>query len=283
MLRALVAGAVGLCVFGCASSPAAPEVVERDAPPSYEEIVQRYNRTVEPLDTLWSRATVQIMSPDGDGGTRREQGEGYLQVERPSRAALSIGKLGETYFYLGSDPDRFWWIDLTDERIAIVGQHDRAGAAALAQLGVPVPPLDLIEVLGVLPLPAAPGSGQTAWTTDGRFVVVRLPGRLGPRLLMMDPETLRLLRVDLLDRDETLLVSAELTGMQDVRVTGRGPGAARLPRRYVITIPREEVTVRLTLYEPQTRTIAPAVFDLPGLLKRFRVDTILEPRREAQP
>ena len=276
-------------VSGCAAPPRSVEpVVEgtvesRGSVPAYAEVAAQYNAIVEPLDTLWSRVAVQLIAPDGDGGTRREQGEGFLQVRRPMHAALSIGKLGETYFYLGSDDQRFWWIDLSDsaERVAVVGAHDAAGAAALAAMGVPVPPLDLVEVLGIVPLPTGADAGRTAWTEDGRFLVVKLPGRAGPRLLMLDPATLRPLRIDLLDRDELLLVSAELTGLQDVQVLGRGPGAARLPRRYVITIPSEGVVVRLALYEPQTREIARAVFDLPGLLRRFRVDTILEPRVDA--
>jgi len=82
--------------------------------PAYEDVVAAYNARVSAFGRVWARVTAVYRGVDDAGNRLSEQAEGHLQIERPDRVALSLGKLGETYLYLGSNESRYWWIDLVD-------------------------------------------------------------------------------------------------------------------------------------------------------------------------
>lgn len=271
-----------LPLLGCETAP------RRDTPPervpTYDALVRAHNQRVENLDRVWARATVVIDSPDGRGGTRRDQGEGHLQVVRPRNVALSVGKLGETGFYLGSNDERYWWFDLrgSDEGpMAYVGSHAGARDAAAAQMDAPVHPLDLIDVLGVQPLPereAPTGPGERVWPTEDGLLQIVLPARLGYRLLSFEPGTLRLRRVELYSDDAELLLIAELERYGPVRLVEGGGNWPEMPDRVRLDAPGEGVAVTLTLYGLENRgsrqSMAP--FDLDRLLRAYRIDEVVD-------
>jgi len=262
---------VALVLAGCSSTPKPAPVnpAELGPPPSYSELAERYNASIAHLDRLWARATVVVRSTDDDGKRHEDQGEGYLQVVRPDRLALSVGKIGETLFYLGSNDTEYWWFDLSgDEDVELFGRHDKATPEKSADLGVPVHPLDLIEVLGLVPLPE---SGEVGWDGSGRLEV-RAEGRFGERILTLDPETLHASRVVLLDPEGKVAVDAQLERYQQVEVVGAPSIGKMVATRFHIDLPAIDARVMLSLYEPTNKAIKEVAFDRERLERMKRID-----------
>lgn len=275
-LGSLLCLSVLLGPAGCEITPKRPDSrVSVDAPvPSYSAVAERYNRRVARLDKVWARISMRVSGIDKEGNKIDEQAEGHLQVIRPDKLALSITKLGETYFYLGSNERQYWWIDLHEDKRALVGRHEKATPQLAARFDVPVHPLDLLELLGITPLP--PGSAATtAWTRDGRWLEVTLPGRWGRRRLLLDPAGYQPARIELLDTRGKLLVAAELQAPQPVvvRCDSATPPMASL---YEIDLVSTGAHITLRLYEPENRCDRQKLtpFDLDALLKAYGVTTI---------
>lgn len=194
LLRLAGAVLIGTGLGGCSSSPraAAPPAVM----PTYRAIAEAHNARVARLSRFWARAAVRLRYTDQDGKRHREQGEGHLQIIEPDRLALSVGKVGEIIFWLGSDAERFWWFELGDPSRASVARHENAFAPCIGEIALPVHPLDLLDMLALTPIPAdRPGVVPVAGP-QGR-AVVDLPSRAGARRLFFDPNTMRVARVEL--------------------------------------------------------------------------------------
>ncbi len=250
---------VALGATGCASRErtAAPTTgasrangaaAERPAP-SFEAIAARYNERTARLGQVWASAVVRLEYVDEDGDLRREQGEGHLQFIAPTRLALSVGKLSETIFWLGCDAERYWWFDLSERDEAVVGRHENVGRPCSQNVGLPAHPLDIIELLGVSPLYASqPGEARVGWSTDGKWIVVETPARLGVKHVFLDPTTYEPAWIKLYaDRDGQPIVFAELTNYQNVNVRGVGGYFPRMASRISIRRPADEGEIRLTL------------------------------------
>ena len=272
-----------LALGGCSSidqatgqheSARAPRPTAKRDAPSYAEVAALYNDRVAPADTFWARASIRVDGRDAEGGRLNEQAEGHLQIERPRRLALSIGKLGETHLYLGSSDDVYWWMDLIDKKDAYVvfGRHEAVTPVKASQLGVPVHPLDLIDAIALTALPEeGPGTGA-AWTANAKEIVVRAPGRWGARRMWLDPDTFEPRRVEIEDDRGKLLLAAELSRYEFVQKRGDATIRLRMATRYEIRTAGLDATVRINLFEPKIRSIRPIAFDLPRLLETYRVD-----------
>lgn len=276
----LILALVCALAFGCASNrraaikPAVDPAVDQPLP-DVAEVVADFNRRVEPLDRLWARIVVQAIT-ETEGGTRRDQGEGHLQIVRPDRVALSLGKLGDTNLYLGSNERRYWWFEMIDEPIAVFGAHENAGEAQLSYLGLPVSPLELVELLAITPI--AEDSGPVlAWTSDGLLELAHA-SRFGVRVIGFEPVAggYRPATVRLQDPAGRVLGSAELESDQAVRVEGIAPGIARVPVRYLVAVPQRGATIRIRLDAPENRRISDLVFDDERLLRRFRISDVTD-------
>ena len=282
---------IALLIGACARSQPAPRdvLVTDDLLPTYDRVARAHNDRVANLDRVWSRATIVIDSTDRDGKARRDQGEGHLQVVRPRSLALSVGKLGETGLYLGSNGEQYWWFDLlgdSDEDTAFVGRHDRAAETSLAEVGAPLHPLDLIEMLGVLPLPEGEevfGPTDRVSRGDDGSVLVVLPARSGHRLLAFEPETYRLRRAALFDASGRLLVRSEARRYGEVRLIEGGGDWPEMPDRLFVEVPAEGVSVSISLYGMENRGSrqSDAPFDLGRLARAYRIDRVIDIDEEA--
>lgn len=173
-------------------------MVERPAPPpSFEEVAEQYNVRAERLDLVWARAVVELRYVDDRDRRQREQGEGHLQIRQPSDFALSVGKLGETYAWLGSDAERFWFFDRFDEPRVTVGRHENVGRACAESLGLPADPAQMIDLMGITPIPLD-AAGATAWSADGRWLVVTFERGGALERMLLDDETLLPARIEFL-------------------------------------------------------------------------------------
>lgn len=278
-----MAGCRGTGAKNAAAKPAVP--APRAKAPEYKTIAEAYNTRVAPLEKIWSTATIRIWYPDDQGEEQTDQVEAHFQYIRPTDLLLTFEKVGETYAALGCNEQQYWWIDKKQDRKAYVGTHARATAERIAELGLPVHPLDLIEVMGITPIPTtwnAYGPGETPqvrMSDDGQSVIVTTLGRNGPRRLWLNPVTLVPSRIELLGAGGKVLVSADLRDFQTVqaRPDPEGPVlSGSMPTRVLTSVDRGRVRVRMTLYDPQvggTRP-KPAAFDFQNLVKSLNVSEI---------
>ncbi len=234
---------VALVLSGCGGArTVAPRA---RAIPAYEDIASAHNARVDRLSRVWARAAVQLRYTDSEGRTRREQGEGHLQVLQPDRLALSVGKLGEVIFWLGSDSERFWWFELGDNSAAAVARHANAMKPCVGESPIPVHPLDLLDLLGVTALPAR--SAVAPVLGPGGRVVVDVPARAGARRMYFDPETMRPARVELwLPGASEPAVESVLTEYERVDVPSEGGVDPRAASRVSVTV--RETGAELVLF-----------------------------------
>ncbi|GAB4382879.1 MAG: hypothetical protein Kow0022_01390 [Phycisphaerales bacterium] len=246
------------------------------------DVVRAQNERVAALDRLWSRVSVQVLARNEKGKRLRDQGEGHLQIVQPSSIALSLGKVGQTLLYLGSNEQFYWWIDLvdSDEKVALVGRHERVTMDKAALLGVPVYPRDLVHMLGITPLPEASRDATLEWDAHAH-AGIRAPTESGERRVWFDVDTMLPVRVELFDRTGRLVLMSDLDRYDYVNVMGDATVKPKIAERADITIAADDTRVKLSLYDPENRAIRPTSFDFERLVRGFGVDTIYD--LDAQP
>jgi hypothetical protein len=280
----LLAAAAGVIpVGGCAQQRDEAAVVRSAAPP-YAEVAAQFNQRVERLGRVWGQATVQIRYNDADGDRRWEQGEGFLTLQRPDRVALSVGKLGETLFWLGGDGERYWWLDLSSKpKRATSGRYDgparRGGLSTrLGGLAATISPKDLFALLAIEPLPTE--GGVSRWSADGRWLGLETAwAGTGRRVVWVIPGTLEAQKVELFsDASGPAVLSAVLTVYEPVDQVGDSRIRPQVPGRAVITHTESGTELRLALsgLDNQPRRFPPAAFKLEEIIKTFPVDEAVD-------
>lgn len=264
---------IAMTLLGCQRDQLddTPPVIAPDA----AAIVAGHNARVQGLDRLWARATVQVRGRDAEGNRFREQAEGHLQIVQPGRVALSLGKLGDTLFYLGAGDELYWWLDLSDSdhRVATVGRHSEATPEKTGRLGIPVQPRDLILLLAITPVDES--AAVTGWDETGRLAVIETQHGTLTRRLMIDPTTFETLRVELVGADgET--ITAELEGYDYATVVGDATLSPRVAGRVLVTTPQFDGQLRLSLHGCKNKPISERVFDVVGLMDRFGIEHVVD-------
>lgn len=265
----------------CATSGREDARTRSEPPPSYEEVAERYNRRADLLSTLWGSTAVRLEYRDEEGRIRREQGEGVLQLIRPARFALDVGKVGETLLWLGCDEQRYWMFELHEADRAQVGRHENLGRACNRPSGLPAHPLDMVELLGVTPMPtswptASAGQpiGETKWSSDATLLIVDMPARRSYKRLYLDPDSLLPQRVELYSYpDRGLLLYATLSEYERVRIR-EGVGRPQMAGRIIMRRPGEETKITLDIGSMtdgsfRSDRLIPEAFDFEALLAAF--------------
>jgi hypothetical protein len=284
----LAALAIVLCmgIVGCGGPPKAQptKVIQRGPAPSYADVAAVYNARVGPLDRLWSRTVIRVWYHDEQGKERQDQLEGHLQYLRPDRLLLTFDKVGNTYAALGCNEQQYWWIERKQEGggTAYVGDTAKATPDQIKELGLPVHPLNFIELLGItpLPVPAPPGEVRVEWSADGQYLMVTAPGRLGRRRLWLDPDRMLPARVELLGTGGEVAISAtaDTSRYQPVAVRTPRPGwMPAVPGELEAIQKSDGLRVRMTLFDPETAGSKPKadVFDFERLRKALNVQQVV--------
>lgn len=279
---ALAAGA--LSILGACANMKSPADKPVGPPPSYAVIAEAQNRRAARLDRIWARAVVVLTYIDEDDRRRTEQGEGHLQIRRPGGIGVDVGKLGETYYWLGADDERFWFFDLTEEDVVFLGRHENVGRPCARSLGLPAEPLDLVRLLGVTPIPA-PGATDAAppevrWSEDGRSVLVDSQFAGAYERIWLDPETLLPSRIELRrSPDGPPAVYAILEEYERVSLRGVGGFFPFAPSRVEVHDPETDTEITLHLSElndgKARNRLSDAVFDFPTLVDAFGPDRLV--------
>ncbi|MFA9477178.1 hypothetical protein ACERK3_02605 [Phycisphaerales bacterium AB-hyl4] len=244
--------------------------------PSYNELVDRYNAHVIHLDQFWSATTVSMRWVDEDGRLQFEQGDGQLIYRRPSDVVMTVGQLGQTILWVGSDDERYWLFDLQGERTAMVGRHANVGRPCARQLAYPVSPRAMPYLMGLLPLQP---SDEAEVAIDLNYYRIDPPGT-GVRI-WVDPATYHPLRVDLLDSQGESVVAARLHRYEPVRMEtverGQWPRIATAANIYVL---EEEGYLSLSLGSlsdgRRRDQVRDAAFDFETLQRMHRPREVIE-------
>ena len=272
----VVAAAVTLLLAGCGSTPkqSAPgPLVARPGPaPSIDAVVKAQNQRVDGLSTLWARHTLRVSGKLANAKLDKEEAEGHFQLILPRKVAITVTKVGETYFYLGSNDDLYWWLDLTEAKRGYFGRHALATTTTVDRFGIPVHPLDLIELMAITPIDEAllrkPGAvSAPKWSSDGQLLWYDAPARDATKRVLVDPKSLLPAFVELLDKNGKVIVRAELSNYLDIPSRSKPPARPRIPTRVTIDVPRSDLKVLINLYDPETRTPKAVAFDFGYLAK----------------
>lgn len=188
--------------------------------PTYAEAITRYNASgAAGLERFFARVGVEIAWTEADGSRRDESGAGSLLYRNPRDTALSVSVLGNTLIWAGSNSER-WWVFSELHRDGHLQDGPLDGAAEGAG-GLPFRPDAVPLVLGLTRIDPNLTPPQPSIEGINGFWLVEPPG-LGARLLL-DPETGRPVRVDLLGEDGRSRVVVRLDGA--VPVADGAPGA----------------------------------------------------------
>jgi hypothetical protein len=249
-------------------------------PPEYAALAAKYNARLEPVHRLWARAVTQARYPSKDGKEESIQAEGHFQFIAPRSLLWTFDKVGlqQTFAVLGSNDAHYWWIDLLHERVMSVGTHEHATPEALADLGLPMPPLALIDAAGVTPLPdpALPDAPLVTWSKDHLAVVTITDGGRPRRRVYVAPEDAMPRRIELLDDAGLVVATAELSAPREVKVPFPATGPM-LPTRYVIDADGGRVHVQLDLAALDTtrKQPKPGQFDPAALAEQLGVERVV--------
>jgi len=272
VVATLAAALLMLGLASCMTQQRDGPVTRDGPPPTLQAVESAYNARVAGLDRMWARAIVRFQSIDQDGNEIDEQGEGHLQLVQPRNLYFTVGKLGEPAFELGSNDERYWWIDIRNKS-ARIGAHAKATPTLAGRAGLPVHPLDLIELLGITPvkLRTAP-----RWSVDGRTVEVTVPGRWGDRLLRLDPERLEPVEIELRDKAGGPLAVARLTEYEGAIVAGKVSLVVRVAARVFVDVPATSTQVTLWLRDPENRgaKIKARAFSFESLAQEYGVKSV---------
>lgn len=255
--------------------------------PTYRMLANAQNARAARLGKLWARATVSIDYRDSEGRKRWEQGEGHFQVIQPSKLALSVGKLGEVFLWIGCDEERYWLIDTKGAKAAYVGRHELVTRGKIEALGLPVPPRDLIALAGMSPIAAgtASGSGDPVVVTRGKTASYRVMRGGVPWTIFVDAATLTPVRVEVAesvagegDAPEAVIV-AELSQYRDVPLKGSSGFFPRVATRVECLHTPSGSTMSVTLTDPSdggTNRLKPEAFDFEGLVEALGVSEVID-------
>jgi hypothetical protein len=276
---------------GCAADRTRPGAgpIQRGPVPSYLDISARYNARVAPLSSLWSRTILRLWYHDPDGREHTDQLEGYFQFRRPRSVNLTLQKVGQNAAVLGSNDERYWFMDLGDAKLARVGEHAKATPERIAALGLPVYPLDLLGLFGVTALPGVEtleSPPTLAWSGDGRSLVLTLDlgAGAGRRRLTLDPETLEPSKIEALDPSGAPVLAADLSRYTPVTLIGAAAALppVRIAGEVVASFDNGRTRVRMRLNDPESggKRPTPGVFDFDTLVSSYnirRVESLDEP------
>ncbi len=286
-MRTLWLGVITVCclsLIGC--QPAEPivpdtllpDAIEDEQPlPEYSELIERYNATTKPLVRVWAAARVDLLWLDEKGKQKSEHGDGRFMYVAPDKVALEVTEFGNG-FWAGSDGERYWLFSLQDQRTLFVGRLDHVDQGGNGIFPLPVNPIDLLYVLGIVPIDADAVPDEPAVERVAGHYLIEPPG-LGLRMLL-HPDTARPVRVDILNDNGESAVKCVLSEPIELERSDdiRGLTTPIMPSVVEVYVLNEEARMTLKLKSPTTegRRIKPNHFNLDILKKVYKPDEVVD-------
>ncbi len=268
-------GMLLVALGGCTSTPRF-DPSTAPPPPSASGLIAMHNDRVQMLDRVWARVSVRAEGKDPRGEKFKEQGEGHLQIMRPDRFSLTIGKFEKTYFTLGANAEQYWTMDLSksDNRLAMIGLQRLATAEKLDALGVPIHPHEMITLLGIVPID--PNAETTSrWSPDGQAVGIELPAKWGSVAIWFDAKTFTVSRTQAINDAGEVIASAKMWRYKPL--AGLDPGEQGFaPGVIEVRAAGFDGFVRIEVSDPQSKAIRPVVFQPEKLSKIHRIHETID-------
>ena len=255
-----------------------PQPVPEGPPPDAADLLREYNKRAEGIRRIWARVEVEAHWVDEDGSSQSERGDGQLFVRKPRELALTIGKLGDIYFWLGCNERAFWWFDENPHdklpNTAYIGLNENIGKPGMPRLPTPVPPDQLIELLGITELP--PESIEAAKVTmpkgGGAAIWFDIPNRLSnntvKQRVLVGAITGRPLAIQFADQQGRIIAEARLSEYQLMKVPDAPYGAwPYVATRIDINIPepKSSLTLHMEGLRSDKSKFKDALFDFAAL------------------
>lgn len=286
-LRAVVCAVICL-MASCENGPRADHAgtgTAGEAGPAieYEELARAHNERLDRYRTLNARGNIELRWRD-DRGRHFEQGDLDFYLDQPRRTAFRVSKLGEIYFWAGSDDSCFWFFDLSrDQRHLVVESLDAEWMREGDQEdGVAFRPLTVLDLMALSRVPETASENENRPVAfdarrDAWHVVVN--GLGGEVRLYFDRETRLPMRAESLnDRGEPVAQSTIRRYRAVDQPTGAGGGVIRPVMPTLVDIqPMDDsvgqMEVKIALGSPTAavdETALRRVFDLARLAGSLR-------------
>ena len=276
--------AAGATTGSPGSRATAPIVSPDPSLPPFKAIVNEQNNRAKRLSRVWARAVASIEFTDREGKQRWEQGEGHFQVIQPSKLALSVGKLGDVFLWIGCDDERYWFIDPKETKRAYVGRHDLVTRDKIDKLGLPVPPRDLIALAGITPIPG--GSERAVRRVDGSAegdagsIQFDQPRGAAVWRTRVDSSTLAPVGIEIFESGSAeAAVSASLRGYQPVKIRAEGGFAPKIASRIEMVHHATASQMNLSLSDVSDggkSRLKPEAFDFEALVELLGVHEVVD-------
>lgn len=232
VLQACAVTAVIALAGGCRKNGPQGGPFTLDAPPSYGELAERHNQRVALLDTLYADGVIELKWRD-EQGRHAEQGDLDLWLRMPDCTAMQVSKMGERFFWLGSNQEASWMFDFRASDAPIAAIHPPHAMLAADDAVVSVSLTDLLEMMGLAPIPLTPPSDAPAIQYDKRTRawVMHAQGSAGPLRMYYDGRRLLPVRIELINADAAdaedssvlLFSTLYLERYEYVSIAGRSP------------------------------------------------------------
>lgn len=277
----ILLAAAALALASCKTSPARSPRPSTEAPPAWADVAAAYNARASRLTRLWARAVVSAEFTDESGRRRREQGEGHLQVIQPSRLALSAGKLGEVFLWIGCDESCYWFIDAKEAKKAWVGAHSAATREKIETIGLPAAPRELLALTGITPLPGESASKHdVAWGPHRRSLVLTFDDDAVRWRYSLDPLSYEPLHIEVIDAATgKAVITSQLLNYAPVAMRGEGAVPPRVPTRIRCEHHPSGSTLGLSIADMVNSgrgKLRPEVFDFDALAPRLGVREVVD-------
>lgn len=261
-----------LCQAGCQGPP--PVATQREtAVPSYDELIERYNDNIAPIGNLRASGMTVVYAWHDDSGDHKVQGEGRLAIVFPDRLMFRVTHISRSVpiLWAGSDGQRYWLFDFRDERKAYYGHFANNLRGRPNRSALPIDLRHFPQLLGLMPLDAVLSGPRPEVIRDQDGYMIEPPG-LGARL-WVSPATYHAVRIELLDPERQLIVSAKLTQPERLAIRGTPPGAwPYLASRIEITRPgQDKLRLRLPWDELWAKDVNPVWFNFEKLVKLYKI------------
>lgn len=272
-MRCVLLTCFAMWLAGCS----APAKIDADMP-TYGDLVARHNVRVQGIERFWARTVIEMRWIDAQGSSRFEQGEGHLILDLPLHSLLTIGKLGQTRLYAGSNETYFWLFDELDDqqKKLYIGRHDGQPDDALGparqRSPLPLRPVDLPRLLGIVQIGAPAGNAAVKWV-DSKYVIEPPGERVR---YYFSPISTRVERVELLDDAGQVVLTSMLSSPERMDKTGAAVGPFMNTRINVVTAGEEgNITLHLSGMTDEERKVNPKVFDLESLKTTRKPDVVI--------
>jgi hypothetical protein len=280
-------------IVGCCCPPATLDDSQGPLTASdvaYDTLRDNYNSRTKQIDQIYSKARIRFEWIDRDKKKHvQEGGDSTLIVRKPHDLALAIShELTETLFWLGSNRDQFWILELKppkgEPRRATVGKHGALRRNPASRLPIPIEPSELMMLVGIVDLPSKNLTADQAVYKRNGSLVVDLPlgraAKAGDPFLRVeiDATKYRPKRFAIHDpkRPAQPLMHAvvrryqKLLQHQVVKVDWPS-----IPTDILIVVPHRQTRITMTLNhfnDGRPNRIDDDQFDFRGLLESFGVD-----------